>query len=306
MEEPFGRAVEGGGGGGHVDHLELAAAVAGRLDGVTSRRLSRHLQACEACATEAYAWGIHVDDEGNLNKRNPIPNPEKPERILVPVGHAGYDMPRRRRRRYPVVWVAGALGFIALGSALLLLPRAERATVAVAQSTPPSRTGPRTALAGMAPPSTENEASVPSPEELSIPTSRRIIAAERATVPQFRVITREEADAKMAGAIRTIPGMALTRFEAGPGSSVPLALPDVEVVRLVYRSPAGELILLDEQRLPVTTDLGDVGMAPGDTLISTDENGVTVALWLANRTLRLSLAGQLDQATIRRILTSIH
>ena len=284
-----------------MDHLELAAAVAGRLDGVTSRRLSQHLQACDACATEAYAWGIHVDDQGNLNLRNPTSPPGTSERVLVPVGHAGYDMPRRKQRRYPVVWVAGALGFIALGSALLLLPRADRAAAAVAQSPAPSR-----AMAGMAPPSTENSASVPAPKDAAIPMSRRMIAAERATVPQFRVITREEADAKMAGAIRTIPGMALTRVEAGPGSSVPLALPDVEVVRLVYRSPAGELILLDEQRLPVTTDLGDVGMAPGDTLISTDENGVTVALWLANRTLRLSLAGQLDQDTIRRILTSIN
>lgn len=299
MGNPFDGAVERG--GEHVDHLELAAAVAGRLDGVTSRRLSHHLQACEACATEAYAWGIHVDDQGNLKKRNPTADPGKSERVLVPVGHAGYDMPRRKQRRYPVVWVAGALGFIALGSALLLLPRAERATEAVAQSTAPS-----SAMAGMAPPSTESGVSVSSPEQTSVPMSRRMIARERATVPQFRVITREEADAKMAGAIRTIPGMALTRFEAGPGSSVPLALPDVEVVRLVYRSPAGELILLDEQRLPATTDLGDVGMAPGDTLISTDENGVTVALWLANRTLRLSLAGQLDQDTIRRILTSIN
>ncbi len=299
MAKQFDGAVERG--GSHVDHLELAAAVAGRLDAVRSRRLSRHLQACEACANEAYAWGIHFDDEGNLKQRNPTPNPGRPERILVPAGHAGYDMPRRKRRRYPVVWVAGTLGFIALGSTLLLLPRAEPTT---AQSTP-SAGGPLGLKAGMAPPSTEPEALVSSPEESSVPTSRRMIAAERATVPQFRVITREEANAKMAGAIRTIPGMALSRFEAGPGSSVPLALPDVEVVRLVYRSPAGDLILLDEQRLPPTADLGDVGMAPGDTLISTDENGVTVALWLANRTLRLSLAGQLDQETIRRILTSI-
>jgi hypothetical protein len=305
MEELFDGAVERG--GGHVDHLELAAAVAGRLDEVTSRRLSHHLQTCDACATEAYAWGVHFDDEGNLKKRIPTPDPGRPERVLVPAGHAGYDMPRRRPRRYPVIWVAGALGFIALGSALLMLPRAEPTAAAIAQGLPPSAAVPQQSLrAGMAPPSAESEALMSSPEESSIPTSRRIIAAERATVPQFRVITREEADAKMAGAIRTIPGMVLTRFEAGPGSSVPLALPDVEVVRLVYRSPAGELILLDEQRLPVTTDLGDVGMAPGDTLISTDENGVTVALWLANRTLRLSLAGQMDQKTIRRILTSIN
>ncbi|NNG16094.1 MAG: hypothetical protein HKM89_06395, partial [Gemmatimonadales bacterium] len=156
-----------------MDHLELAAAVAGRLDRETGLRLSQHLRACDACAAEAYAWGIRLDDEGNLKKRNPMADAEGPGggRVLLPVGHSGYDMPRPKPRRYPVVWVAGALGFIAVGSALLLLPRAEPAIAAAAQSPPIASTETENVMAGMAPPSAESEPLVPSQEASSIPTS---------------------------------------------------------------------------------------------------------------------------------------
>jgi len=285
----------------HVDHLELAAAVAGRLDQVSTQRLVRHLQRCEACATEAYAWGIHLDEEGNLTKSQPS-SMTGPHRILFPVGHAGYDMPSRRPKRSPAMWLAGVLVITALGAALLLLPPADGSRPSVAHD--PSA-GSANLLAGMAPPIVA-EAPSPSPaQEFPASAAQAMVTAETVTMPQFRVITPEEAKARLAGSLRTIPALSLTRVELGPGSVVPLALPDIEVVRLVYQSPAGELLLLDEQRLPVSADLGDVGIAPGDTLIYSDTRGITVATWLASRTLRLSLAGQMDHDTIRQIMSGI-
>jgi len=299
MEEPPADAQA------HVDHLELAAAVAGRLDQVSTRRLVRHLRQCEACATEAYAWGIHLDDEGNLKKSQPSAI-AGPHRILFPVGHAGYDMPTRRPKRSPAVWLAGILVITALGAALLLLPPADASRPLVAHdSSAPAAAGSTSLMAGMSPPIVAEVPSLSTDQEFPASVARAMVTAEVVTMPQFRVITPEEAKARLAGSLRTIPALTLARVELGPGAAVPLALPDIEVVRLVYQSPAGELLLLDEQRLPVSADLGDVGIAPGDTLIYSDTRGITVATWLASRTLRLSLAGQMDHEAIRQVMTGI-
>ena len=288
---------------GHVDHLELAAAVAGRLDRGRTQRLVRHLEQCEACATEAYAWGIHLDDEGNLTKSQPS-STGSTHRIIFPVGHAGYDMPSRRPKRSPAVWLAGILVITALGAALLLLPPLDTSSPSVANG-PSAPAGSANLLAGMAPPIVAEAPSPSSDQAFPEAAARVMVARETVTMPQFRVITPEEAKARLAGSFRTIPALNLTRVELGPGSVVPLALPDIEVVRLVYQSPAGDLLLLDEQRLPVSADLGDVGIAPGDTLIYSDTRGITVATWLASRTLRLSLAGQLDHDAIRQVMAGI-
>jgi len=287
----------------HVDHLELAAAVAGRLDQTTRQRLADHVRQCEACATEAYAWGIGLDDKGNL-KYHTSSLSESPQRILFPVGHAGYDMPGRRPKRYPAVWLAGILGFAALGAATLLLPPVEEPPAEHGLATATAEAGPTNLVAGMAPHDAGAVVSAPA-AEFPAAASELMITPEVVTVPQFRVITPEEAKARLAGALKTIPALPLARVELGPGSVVPLALPDIEVVRLVYQSPAGDLLLLDEQRLPVGANLGDVGIAPGDTLIYSDTHGITVATWLASRTLRLSLAGQMDHLAIREIMGGI-
>jgi len=225
-------------------------------------------------------------------------------RILFPVGHAGYDMPSRRPKRSPAVWLAGVLVITALGAALLLLPPVDTASPSVAHD-PSAPAGAANLLAGMAPPIVAEAPSPSADQAFPEEATRVMVTAETVTMPQFRVITPEEAKARLAGSLRTIPALNLTRVELGPGSVVPLALPDIEVVRLVYQSPAGELLLLDEQRLPVSADLGDVGIAPGDTLIYSDTRGITVATWLASRTLRLSLAGQMDHEAIRQIMSGI-
>ncbi len=243
------------------------------------------------------------------------------DRVLLPRGHTG-ESDRRGRLSPRGRLLVGAVGLIAAGSALLfglnrvssagqppdlqiLAARAEGGgedTAMAGMERPSAPTAPfTTPAAGLASEASARDEALTSASAFTAPAA----PLTPATTADFRVISLEQALTEVTGGLSSIEGMTVTRIEVGPGASVPYALPDAPVVRFVYTAPDGGLLLLDQQHLPDTANLGRVGMAPGDTLISTAENGVTVAMWLANRNLRLSLAGRLSQDSIRQLLTRL-
>lgn len=116
----------------------------------------------------------------------------------------------------------------------------------------------------------------------------------------FRRITIEEAVRRLSGTIRLIDGMQPTRVEAGPGSLVPGASPDHDVVRVTYSDRHGPRLVLDQQ-------IGDVhtgsfnGLMQGDTLVTATDGGGTRVRWV-DRKFWLSLTAALESDSLRSLV----
>lgn len=154
----------------------------------------------------------------------------------------------------------------------------------------PFRAGSRpTAPAGSerAPePTTENTASQPPAPSMALPE-------------QFTRVSLGEAISRQAGTVRLIQGMTPEAVEIAQGTILPGADPRRAVVRVVYNSPEGRLIL-DQQRL----DRGQ-GEEP-NIAISTSPSGVSVAQWVDRGGFWISLAGKFDQQALLAIANRIH
>ena len=98
----------------------------------------------------------------------------------------------------------------------------------------------------------------------------------------------------MDGQLLELKDLEAEHWEIGPGSSVPGAYPAGDVVRQVSRID-DRLILFDQQRLPRGIRLPP---EPGDTLITSTANGVTVAIWTASNGRRLSVAAALPHESV--------
>ena len=127
----------------------------------------------------------------------------------------------------------------------------------------------------------------------------------------FRRIVLEEAVGHLAGSIRLIEGMVPERVEIGPGSLVPGATPDADVVRVVYLDPPGRELLLDQQRVGQTADSGagdfdEVGLLSGDTLATTVSSGAARIRWLDGQGFWLSLQGNIGVDSLKRIASQVH
>jgi len=102
--------------------------------------------------------------------------------------------------------------------------------------------------------------------------------------PRFREVSRPEAARRLGGPLRSMDGMGLDHIEIGPASAVPGAQSGLDVIRMVYRTPDGGRLLLDQQRIPADTDglrsIDDPTLENGETAYGTGPGGVSVASWL--------------------------
>ena len=137
------------------------------------------------------------------------------------------------------------------------------------------------------------------------------------TVPQpsFRASDADSAAVLLGGQLRVIEGLFLESVKIGPGALVPGALPTRDVVRLVFSDPAGGTVNLDQQLLTMPRDTGraararaipaSLGLAFGDTLVTTEPSGEARVRWLDRSGRWMSLSGSLPADSLRGLLERI-
>jgi hypothetical protein len=137
----------------------------------------------------------------------------------------------------------------------------------------------------------------------------------RAARPAFRLSDMDLAAARLAGTLRVLDGLSPENVKIGPGTLVPGAQPDREVVRIAYIDPQGHRLQLDQQRLPAPRDTSAdararavpavLGLSYGDTVSMTGPNNTTRIRWLDPAGLWLSLSGDLPADSLRALLVRV-
>lgn len=124
--------------------------------------------------------------------------------------------------------------------------------------------------------------------------------------PSFRNVQVTEASRRLGGALRLMRGLEPDHIEVGPAAAVPGAISGLAVVRVVYRTPEGARMLLDQQLIPADSagfhPLDDPTLANGQTAFGTAPNGVSVATWVDEEGYRISLVAQAPVDSLRQLV----
>jgi hypothetical protein len=124
--------------------------------------------------------------------------------------------------------------------------------------------------------------------------------------PSFRNIAATEATRRLGGALRLVRGLDADHIEVGPAAAVPGAQAGLAVVRVVYRTPDGGRMLLDQQLIPADSSgfrpIDDPTLENGETAFGTAPNGVSVATWVDEDGYRISLVAQAPIDSLRRLV----
>jgi hypothetical protein len=105
-----------------------------------------------------------------------------------------------------------------------------------------------------------------------------------------------EAVRRLQGSIRLIDGMTPDHIEVGPGRAVPGAEPALDVVRVVYLTPEGARVFLDQQR---------TGKAAEEPAIDSAPSGIALARWTDEHGFWLSLAGLVNPGTMHSLVKRV-
>lgn len=124
--------------------------------------------------------------------------------------------------------------------------------------------------------------------------------------PSFRSVQQSEATRRLGGALRMVRGLEPDHIEVGPAAAVPGALSGLAVVRVVYRTPDGGRMLLDQQLIPADSagfhPIDDPTLENGQTAFGTAPNGVSVATWVDHEGYRISLVAQAPVDSLRELV----
>jgi len=146
------------------------------------------------------------------------------------------------------------------------------------------------------------------------PASREPSPAENgsdvvAVSPNFQSVRVSEAARRLGGRIRLLSGLEPDHIEVGPSAAVPGAQSGLDVVRVVYRTPDGGRILLDQQLIPRDSSgfrpIDDPTLETGETAYGTAPNGVSVATWLDEEGYRISLVIQAPVDSLRKLVQRV-
>jgi hypothetical protein len=176
--------------------------------------------------------------------------------------------------------------------------RADSARPTTALSNPPSPV-PATPAA-----TTTTSPTRPQPQPSSKPDT--VASAPIPVSPRFRSAARAEAARRLGGPLRVVPGFTIDHIEVGPASAVPGAQAGLDVVRVVYRTPRGGRMLLDQQLIPAGSDglrpIDDPTLESGETAYGSAPNGVSVATWLDEEGYRISLVAQAPLDSLKKLV----
>ena len=318
----------------HLDHRALDTLLDVSVSEDELLRIRDHADSCRACARVLEEWRDHFPEINRLLPEDAIGYADMisatGSRVLVPENHSVQF--RRRIDTSSVIWVMAVVLALVVGySASRLRGRSSEGlgTVSLGEL-PPSSTRP--AVQPPAPPASDTISDqgalgtserTPGPVVDSTPVVRPATPAPvptatpskppadaSTTMPQFRRVAVSDAARRLKGGIRTIRGLSLDHIEIGPGTAVPGAPDNLDVVRVVYQTSEGYPILLDQQRIPADSSgfrpINESALESGDTLLGTSPSGVSVATWIDDDGYRMSLVLHGSTDSLRRVIRRVH
>ncbi|MBI1723431.1 MAG: zf-HC2 domain-containing protein [Gemmatimonadetes bacterium] len=256
--------------------------------------------------------------------RGTKPRPAAAAEDAIPL-RPGAAVPGRELAAQDRANLAGGAG---VGAAPSTPPTARQQTPSVAIGalpvTPsPARPSPRQAPPPAFPAPSAGAPAAPTaapagPDRTARHLTRTTPADSSRAVPltTFRRISLDQAARRLSGAIRLIDGRPWDHVEVGPGRLVPGADRTLDVVRVYYFDDGGRPLILDQQRIPAPapTDTSadtalaaveGLGLAPGDTLVTTTPNGGVRIRWLDRKYFWLSLSGTMSADSLRMLVNRV-
>ncbi len=317
----------------HLSDRLLAKLIDGSATSSDLQRIRRHVDECRACARRLEEWR---DNFTEVDERFPELSVDAgPLATVTPGGLVMLPGSEPAKRVVPdlttLLWIGAVLMALLVGyGASRLRQPSEGMRVATMdearaiQRTPipgsspangpaaaPATTTTTAALPARDPvvpaPSAELQKSpTPSSPALQPPATASSSPAPLAVSPRFREIGRTEAARRAGGPLRSLAGLKLDHIEVGPASAVPGAQHDIDVIRMVYRTPDGSPVFLDQQRIPTDSDglrsIDDPTLESGETAYGSGPNGVSVASWLDEDGYRLSLAARTPLDSLKKLV----
>ena len=297
----------------HVDEHALEAVIHHRLSSKELGRIKKHVQGCRTCARRLEELRDRFTEVESV-----IPTTERsrvaPERdiVLMPSDPESTEPTGPWLDYTTLLWAAAIVLAVALG---FVASRGHETETEAGVIPPPQSAFQDTGSVpapGMAPvgPAAQPVPIEPPPQRVprARPTSRAPASIKTppppapiaGTMPSFEPISLEEAARRLEGPVRQVQGLAADHVEMGPANSVPGARPGRDLIRVVYRVGDDRLLLLDQQRDPQHQPERTT-----DTLLSTAPTGVSVAQWWDADGYWITLAGQVDQDSLRRLVQAI-
>jgi hypothetical protein len=124
--------------------------------------------------------------------------------------------------------------------------------------------------------------------------------------PSFRNVQQNEASRRLGGTLRLMRGLEPDHIEVGPAAAVPGALSGLAVVRVVYKTPEGGRMLLDQQLIPADSagfhPIDDPTLENGQTTFGSAPNGVSVATWVDHEGYRMVLVAQAPVDSLKQLV----
>ncbi len=300
----------------HIDEETLKSLLEDRMSRVAKAQLRHHIRTCYRCEEKVRQWRTAIDaldEEPEAKPRTPLPPASEPM-VLVPTQPVALSNHSR--------WIVRTVMAVAVVLVVALLVESIRQRRPIERDSAEAGTlitRSQAAIQGgmdSVPASIDSTTPVPAAETVTVPPSPTPASTDTApggreaaapsappiqqeapkpasTSPGFTVLTVREAIERTGGPIRLIRGSLPDHLEIAPASVVPGALPEGDVLRVVYREPGGRVLRLDQQRIP---EAYREGLAP-DTLMDAAPDGTSMATWVSGDT-RITLSGRIDPETL--------
>jgi Putative zinc-finger len=314
----------------HLTDRLLAKLIDGSATSADVQRIRRHIDDCRACARRLEEWR---DNYTEVDERFPELALESAHVATVTPGGLVMLPGSEPTRRYApdlttLLWIGAVLMALLVGYGA---SRLRNPSDGMAMSSMDARSAPHphsiaAARPAYAVPDTTRADSTHGPAPSAVPgSSVRVPAVTPAAAPSrpqpkpdstpaaplslsphFRNVLRAEAARKLGGPLRVLPGLTIDHIEVGPAVAVPGAQPGLDVIRVIYRTPKGGPMLLDQQLIPAGSDglrpIDDPTLESGETAYGSAPNGVSVATWLDEDGYRISLAAQAPLDSLKRLV----
>ena len=322
----------------HIDERTLEQLLNHKMSRLDIDVVLAHAAECRGCGHRLEEWRDHFEEIATL-----LPDPQSsPQAMALPAAFVlvpDNPAPRHRFDLTNLLWIAAVALALIVGYSASRLQRNTSDGLVTSIGVNPMAEAPQNLAMSrdsLASPSINTTAKAVDSAPADTPSARPVhqdpppeaprTATPKAPVPAtsmgaspkpdvsvtmagFRRVALGEASRRLDGGIRFLSNLNPDHVELGPGSAVPGAQASLDVVRVVYNTPDGSRILLDQQRIPLDESgfrpINDAALENGDTLYGSSAQGVSVATWVDDDGYRMSLALRAPPDSLRKLIRRV-
>jgi hypothetical protein len=298
----------------HLTDRTLEKLINGSASPIDVQRIRRHVDECRACARRIEEWRDHF---AQLDERYPeLSADQRPSATVTSDGMVLLPGSEPRRRMEidltTGLWIGAGIMALLVVVGTYRLHHQEKGVVDFVspyQPTPGETEATHLTSLPAMPPTSRADSLRKGQKGSAAPATPQPALPPLPVSEGFKSIRAADAVKKLGGPLRTIRGLRLDHAEIGPASAVPGAQSNLDVVRLVYRTPDGDQVLFDQQRIPADSSgfrpIEDQTLESGETSYVSSPAG-SVATWLDSDGYRLSLTARATVDSLKALTKLVH